>query len=166
MSINVVYQSCTMELRPSRNLSLPVHEMHALLKARCLFVIGNWHYQLSTPRFFDLTSFSFPWACFLDLQWFCKMLILVDSNSWQALQNSFPPVIHKCSLGKDCGLSCKPIFLTSVFFPCIFLPCIYLGSTSEIDLLQLKPFVALDLVERLDFFLNPDLTLIAVGQGY
>ena len=44
--------------------------------------------------------------------------------------------------------------------------CIYLWSTSEIDLLQLKLFVALYLEERLDFFLlNPDLTLMAVGQG-
>ena len=44
--------------------------------------------------------------------------------------------------------------------------CIYLGSTSEIELLQLKLSVALDLVERLDFFLlNPDLTLMTVGQG-
>ena len=31
---------------------------------------------------------------------------------------------------------------------------------------QLKLFVALDLVERLHFFLlNPDLTLMAMGQG-
>lgn len=70
-----------------------------------------------TSFFFDLTSFTFPWACFLDLQWFCKTVFLVDSDSWQALQNSFPPLIRKCSLGKDCSLSCKPICLTSVFFP-------------------------------------------------
>ena len=39
-------------------------------------------------------------------------------------------------------------------------------TTSEIDLLQLKLIVALDLVERLDIFLlNPNLTLKAVGQG-
>ena len=93
-----------------------------------------------------------------------KMLFLVDSNSWQALQNSFPPLIHKCSLGKDCSLSCKPIFLPHQFSSPVH--CIYLGLTSEIDLLQLKLFVALDLVDRLDFFLlNPDLTLMAVGQG-
>ena len=44
--------------------------------------------------------------------------------------------------------------------------CIYLGSTSDVDLLQLKLFVALYLVEILDLFpLNPALTLMAVGQG-
>ena len=44
-------------------------------------------------------------------------VFLVDSNSWQALQNSFRPLRHKCSLGKDWSLLCKPIFLQSVFFP-------------------------------------------------
>ena len=52
---------------------------------------------------------------------------------------------------------------SAVFSP---VHCIYLGSTSDIDLLQLKLFVALDLVERLDLFLlNPALTLTAVGQS-
>ena len=52
---------------------------------------------------------------------------------------------------------------SAVFSP---VHCIYLGSTSDIDLLQLKLFVALDLVEILDLFLlNPALTLMAVGQG-
>ena len=38
--------------------------------------------------------------------------------------------------------------------------------SSEIVLLQLRLFVALDLVEQLYFFLlNPDLTMMAVGRG-
>ena len=105
--------TCTWNARTSKGKVLVCNRQLASFNASVMI----------TSLFFDLTSFSFPWACFLDLQWFSKMLFLVDSNSWQALQNSFPPLIHKCSLRKDCSLSCKPLFLTSVFFPrSLYLP--------------------------------------------
>ena len=104
----------------------------------CKFICVLWRFG---------STLSCPNQLHTSLKTVCKMLFLVDSNSQQALQNSFPPLRPECLLGKDCSLSCKS-FLHQFSFP---VHCIYLGSTSEIDLLQLKLFVALDLEERLYF---------------
>ena len=109
--------TCTRNARTSKGKVLVCNRQLALSAFNASVMV--------TSLFFDLTSFSFPWACFLDLQWFCKMLFLVDSNSRQVLQNSFPPLVHKFSLGKDCSLSCKPIFLYfwhQFSFPVHYLP--------------------------------------------
>lgn len=83
--------TCTRNARTSKGKVLVCNRQLALSAFKASVTI--------TSLFLDFTSLTFLGNVSWIYNGFVKCSSLtVDSNSWQALQNSFPPLRHKCSL--------------------------------------------------------------------
>ena len=92
----------------------------------------------------DLGFLSLLTSCFLEANWFLRMLFLELNISLRPLQNSFPPRRHKFSPGNSSIRSRGLMFFGSELPLSLYFPVLLLGTRS----LEIKALgTALEVVE-------------------